>query len=104
MLVWRWCVLFGSSKLLLLTAKGVADRGEGLEGADELRWVIYKGEWNGVLLHSLILIACVSVPTPMDPIQGNFVGKAIRSGEGKGIRVRDGKSKGERASPGSGAV
>lgn len=45
---------------------------------------------------SLTLIACVSVPTPMDPIQA----KAICSGEGKGIRVRHGKSKRERASQG----
>lgn len=64
---------------------------------------IYKGEGRGVLLLHLrthTLIACVSVPTPMDPIQGHFIGIAICSGEGKGIRVRHGKSKREMASRG----
>lgn len=37
---------------------------------------IYKGEGRGVLLLHLrthTLIACVSVPTPMDPIQATLL-------------------------------
>lgn len=72
---------------------------------------IYKGGKGVVsscwLLRSRThtLIACVSVPTPMD----SNTELAICSGEGKGIRVRHGKSKGEMAwrgmvGPGAGRV
>jgi hypothetical protein len=54
------------------------------------------------LIHTLICVCFCANSSGSNP--RHFVGKAICSGEGKGIRVSDGKSKGERASRGSGAV
>jgi hypothetical protein len=96
MLVWR-CVVFGTS-IELRTAKSGADRGEGLFGGscDELIWGLYKGEWCGVLLHSLIPDCVYFCANSNGSNPRHFVGKAIRSGEGKGIRANDGRVQGRK--------